>query len=104
MHFGKTSFLVVLVTDACKGRPWAIRETVPIRHMRVPSIGFRHHRWLRHNPRYVYARQGGYSNRRAPLLSDRNVGPVPPELMLGCFVVAGLIVTIVYSIDWSSVF
>jgi hypothetical protein len=24
--------------------------------------------------------------------------------MLGCFVVAGLIVTIVYSIDWSSVF
>jgi hypothetical protein len=38
------------------------------------------------------------------LLSDRNVGPLPPELMLGCFVVAGLIVTIVYSIDWSSVF
>jgi hypothetical protein len=40
----------------------------------------------------------------APLLIDRNVGPVPPEIMIGCFVVAGLIVSIVYSIDWTSVF
>ena len=45
-----------------------------------------------------------FQSQDAPLLSDRDIGPVPPELMLGCFVVAGLIVTIVYSIDWSSMF
>ena len=42
MHFGKTSFLVALVTatvfavpaKVCKGPTWVIRATVPIRHMR----------------------------------------------------------------------
>jgi hypothetical protein len=28
--------------------------------------------------------------------------PVPVEVMIGCFVIAGIIVSIVYSIDWSS--
>ena len=27
-------------------------------------------------------------------------GPVPPELMLACFVVAGFVVSICYTVDW----
>jgi hypothetical protein len=34
----------------------------------------------------------------------KETGPVPPALMIGCFVVAGLIVSITYSINWSQVF
>jgi hypothetical protein len=45
-----------------------------------------------------------FQSQDTALLSDRNVGPVPPEIMLGCFVVTGLIVSVVYSIDWSSLF
>ena len=71
----------------------------------MPRIGFQHHRWLRHQSALRLCATGQlFQSQDAPLLSDRNVGPVPPEIMLGCFVVAGLIVTIVYSIDWSSVF
>jgi hypothetical protein len=28
-------------------------------------------------------------------------GPVPPELMIACFVVTGFVVSLIYSIDWS---
>ena len=34
----------------------------------------------------------------------RDVGPVPIELMIGCFLAAGLIVAAIYSVDWNSVF
>jgi hypothetical protein len=27
--------------------------------------------------------------------------PVPLELLIGCFVLAGLLISIIYSIDWS---
>jgi hypothetical protein len=30
--------------------------------------------------------------------------PVPIEVMMGCFIAAGFIVSVVYSIDWSRVF
>jgi hypothetical protein len=30
----------------------------------------------------------------------KEVGPVPPELMIVCFVVAGFIVSVVYSVEW----
>jgi hypothetical protein len=64
-----------------------------------------HHRWLRHQSALRLCTTGRpFQSQDAPQLSERNVRPVPPEIMLGCFVVAGLIVAIVYSIDWSSVF
>jgi hypothetical protein len=31
-------------------------------------------------------------------------GPVPPELMIACFVVAGFVVSVCYAVDWSLVF
>jgi hypothetical protein len=34
----------------------------------------------------------------------KEIDPVPPELMIGCFFVAGLIVSVAYSINWSQVF
>jgi hypothetical protein len=34
----------------------------------------------------------------------RELGPVPPELMLACFVMAGFVVTVCYSVDWSQLF
>lgn len=34
----------------------------------------------------------------------KEIGFVPPEIMIGCFVLAGLIVSIAYSVDWSSMF
>jgi hypothetical protein len=34
----------------------------------------------------------------------KDIGPVPPELHIACFVVAGIIVSIAYSVDWSRVF
>jgi len=34
----------------------------------------------------------------------REPGPVPPELMLACFAVAGFVVTACYVVDWSQLF
>jgi hypothetical protein len=34
----------------------------------------------------------------------KELGPIPLELHVACFVVAGLIVTIAYSVDWEQVF
>jgi hypothetical protein len=34
----------------------------------------------------------------------KDSGPIPPEIHIGCIVVAGLIVSIAYSVDWSKVF
>jgi hypothetical protein len=34
----------------------------------------------------------------------KDVGPVPVEVMIGCFLAAGLIVAAIYSVDWNSVF
>jgi hypothetical protein len=30
--------------------------------------------------------------------------PIPVQVMIGCFVVAGFIVSAVYSIDWNALF
>jgi hypothetical protein len=32
---------------------------------------------------------------------EETPGPVPPELTLACFVVAGFVVSVCYSVDWS---
>jgi hypothetical protein len=34
----------------------------------------------------------------------KEVGPVPPELHIACLVIAGVIVSIAYSVDWQQVF
>jgi hypothetical protein len=31
-------------------------------------------------------------------------GPVPPELMLACFVMASFVVSVCYAVDWSLMF
>jgi hypothetical protein len=34
----------------------------------------------------------------------KEIGPIPIELHIACLVVAGLIVSIAYSVDWKQVF
>jgi hypothetical protein len=32
------------------------------------------------------------------------IGPVPPGLMITVFVISGLMVSVIYSIDWGQIF
>src|ERR1700744_6326004 len=118
MHFGKTSFLIALLTATVFPVPVHGRQILRARAEHglsgrlflfdicaVPGVGFRHNRWVRHQPALRLCTTGRlFQSQDAPPLSDRDVGPVPPEIMLGWFGAAGLIVTIVYSVVRSSVF
>jgi hypothetical protein len=32
------------------------------------------------------------------------IGPIPPEVHIACLVIAGLIVSVAYSVDWNQIF